>query len=59
MTQDGDSITAIYPDSTGDLLEDDFATVIGLPTAYYAFQNVSGGHTNAILLSAAIVKKNK
>lgn len=59
MTQNGDSITAIYPDTTGDLLEDDFATIVGLPTAYYAFQNVSGGHTNAILLSAAIVKKNK
>lgn len=57
MTQDGDSITAVYMNSTGDLLEGDTATIIGVPSVAYSFQNVSGGHTNAILLSASLVEK--
>jgi|GEM_PF-3338089 len=57
LTQDGDSVTAVYMNSTGDLLEGDSATIIGVPTVVYSFENVSGGHTNAILLSASYVEK--
>ncbi|MUT64408.1 hypothetical protein [Paenibacillus sp. NEAU-GSW1] len=57
FTDDMDSITAIYMGTTGDLLDDDVATITGIPTITYSFENVSGGSTNAILLSAAYVEK--
>lgn len=53
------SIVGLYMNSTGDLLEGDNATIIGVPVTDYSFQNVGGGTTNAILLAASVVKKTK
>ncbi|CAI6083987.1 hypothetical protein PAECIP112173_04140 [Paenibacillus sp. JJ-100] len=51
----GNYITAIYPASTGDLLDGDYATVIGAPIANYSFENVSGGFTNSTLIGASLI----
>ena len=51
----GNYITAIYPASTGDLLDGDYATVIGAPIANYSFENVSGGFTNSTLMGASLI----
>ncbi|MGO0062360.1 hypothetical protein ACTID9_20455 [Brevibacillus fluminis] len=57
LTQEGDNITGVYLKTTGDLLDGDYATITGVPTLNYSFPNVSGGHTNAIMLSAAHIQK--
>ncbi|MBY0206247.1 PsbP-related protein [Paenibacillus cucumis (ex Kampfer et al. 2016)] len=51
----GNYITAIYPASTGDLLDGDYATVIGAPIANYSFDNVSGGYTNSTIVGASLI----
>ncbi|MDR6724630.1 hypothetical protein J2W91_003098 [Paenibacillus amylolyticus] len=55
MDDNGNYITALYPATTGDLLDGDFATVIGLPITNYSFQNVGGGFTNSTLIGASLV----
>jgi len=55
MDDYGNHITALYPDTTGDLLDGDYATVIGVPIANYSFDNVSGGFTNSTLIGASLV----
>ncbi|WP_315794367.1 PsbP-related protein [Paenibacillus sp. BIC5C1] len=55
MDDNGNYVTAIYPSTTGDLLDGDFATVIGAPIANYSFQNVGGGYTNSTLIGASLV----
>lgn len=55
MDDYGNYITALYPDTTGDLLDGDYATVIGVPIANYSFDNVSGGFTNSTLIGASLV----
>ncbi|QOS76628.1 hypothetical protein JNUCC31_17385 [Paenibacillus sp. JNUCC31] len=55
MDDNGNNVLAIYPSSTGDLLEGDYATVIGAPIANFSFENVGGGYTNATLIGAALV----
>ncbi|MGF9700313.1 PsbP-related protein [Paenibacillus sp. MABNR03] len=55
MDDNGNYITAIYPSTTGDLLDGDYATVIGAPIANYSFQNVGGGFTNSTLIGASLV----
>ncbi|KAA9008463.1 hypothetical protein F4V43_00850 [Paenibacillus spiritus] len=51
------SITGIYAGSTGDILEDDLVRLRGVPTASYSFDNVSGGTTNATLLTISTIQK--
>lgn len=51
----GNYITAVYPATTGDLLDGDNATVIGVPIANYSFNNVGGGFTNSTLIGASLV----
>ncbi|MGQ8873836.1 hypothetical protein [Paenibacillus sp. TSA_86.1] len=51
----GNYITAVYPTTTGDLLDGDYATVIGVPIANYSFDNVSGGFTNSTLVGASLI----
>jgi TolA protein len=53
----GNSVMGVYFGSTGDLLDGDNATIIGVPVTTYSFSNVSGGTTNAILMSLSDVKK--
>lgn len=55
MDDNGNYATAIYPSTTGDLLDGDYATVIGAPIANYSFQNVGGGYTNSTLIGASLV----
>ncbi|WP_440115854.1 hypothetical protein [Paenibacillus sp. QZ-Y1] len=55
MDDNGNYVTAIYPASTGDLLDGDYATIIGAPIANFSFENVSGGYTNSTLIGAALV----
>jgi hypothetical protein len=55
MDDNGNYVTAIYPSTTGDLLDGDYATVIGAPIANYSFQNVGGGYTNSTLIGASLV----
>ncbi len=51
------SIVCLYMDTTGDLLEDDYATIIGVPATAYSFENVGGGTTNAILVIGSHIIK--
>lgn len=53
----GNSVMGVYLGSTGDLLDRDRATIIGVPITPYSFSNVSGGTTNAILMALSEVKK--
>lgn len=55
MDDNGNYVTALYPATTGDLLDGDYATVIGAPIANYSFQNVGGGYTNSTLIGASLV----
>ncbi|MEO2205771.1 PsbP-related protein [Paenibacillus pabuli] len=55
MDDNGNYVTALYPATTGDLLDGDYATVIGAPIANYSFQNVGGGFTNSTLIGASLV----
>lgn len=55
MDDNGNNIIAVYPSSTGDLLDGDYATVIGAPIANFSFENVSGGYTNSTLIGASLV----
>ncbi|MNL89725.1 hypothetical protein D3C87_2202280 [compost metagenome] len=59
MDSEGNSIVGIYLGSTGDILDQDYVTMRGVPTAVYSFENIGGGTTNAILLTASTVQKNK
>lgn len=57
MDDFGNSVIGIYNNSTGDILDGDNVTLRGVPTAVYSFENIGGGTTNAILLSASTVQK--
>lgn len=57
IDENDNSIVGIYASSTGDILDGDIVTMRGVPTAQYAFDNVSGGTTNAVLLTVSSVKK--
>ncbi|OME58254.1 hypothetical protein BSK59_08725 [Paenibacillus odorifer] len=57
MNDNGDSIMGIYLNSTGDILDGDYVTFKGVPTAAYSFANVGGGTTNAILLTVSTIQK--
>ncbi|WP_207952878.1 hypothetical protein [Paenibacillus agricola] len=53
------SIVGILMGSTGDLLDGDQATIVGVPVSAYSFNNVGGGTTNAIFMALSEVKKGK
>ncbi|MDB5055758.1 MAG: hypothetical protein JWM44_3808 [Bacilli bacterium] len=53
----GNSVMGVYLGSTGDLLDGDPATIIGVPITSYSFSNVGGGTTNAILMALSEVQK--
>lgn len=55
MDENGNDIIALYPATTGDLLDGDYATVIGAPITNFSFENVGGGYTNATLIGASLV----
>lgn len=57
MDDNENNIVAVYPNSTGELLEGDYATVIGPPIANFSFANISGGYTNATLIGAALLEQ--
>lgn len=57
MDDNENNIVAVYPNSTGDLLEGDYATVIGPPITNFSFANISGGYTNATLIGAALLEQ--
>ncbi|MNJ63892.1 hypothetical protein D3C77_598190 [compost metagenome] len=58
IDENGNSIVGVYRNSTGDILDDDYVTMRGVPTALYSFENVGGGITNAILLTVSTIQKN-
>lgn len=51
------SIVGFYANSTGDILEDDYVTLRGVPATYYSFDNISGGTTISILLGVSTLEK--
>ncbi|EFU38769.1 hypothetical protein PVOR_28494 [Paenibacillus vortex V453] len=51
------SIVGFYANSTGDILEDDYVTLRGVPATYYSFDNISGGTTISILLGVSTIDK--
>lgn len=53
------SIVGVYNNSTGDILDEDYVTLGGVPTVIYSFENVGGGTTNAILLAVSTIKKDQ
>ncbi|MDQ0191853.1 hypothetical protein [Paenibacillus wynnii] len=59
LNDNGDSIIGIYNGSTGDILDGDYVVLRGVPTASYSFANVSGGTTNAILLTLSTINKSQ
>lgn len=59
LDEEGNSIVGIYTGSTGDILEDDYVTMRGVPAAQYSFENIGGGTTNAILLAVSTIQKSQ
>ncbi|WP_410772465.1 hypothetical protein [Fontibacillus sp. BL9] len=59
MDENENSIVGEYMNSTGDILDGDFVTLRGVPTTLYSFENVSGGTTNAILLTVSTIQKSE
>ncbi len=57
IDENGNSMIGIYFGSTGDILDGDFVTMRGVPSAIYSFDNISGGITNAVLLAASTIQK--
>ncbi|KUP25792.1 hypothetical protein [Paenibacillus sp. DMB5] len=57
LNDNGDSLIGIYNGSTGDILDGDYVTLRGVPSALYSFSNVGGGTTNAILLTLSTIQK--
>ncbi|GIO32326.1 hypothetical protein J2TS6_34670 [Paenibacillus albilobatus] len=55
--ENDNSIVGLYMNATGDILEGDEVTMVGLPTSLFSFDNVGGGTTNAILMSVSTVQK--
>lgn len=51
------SIIGFYAHSTGDILQDDYVTMRGVPATYYSFENISGGTTNSILIGVSTIEK--
>lgn len=59
LDDNDNSIVGVYVNSTGDILDGDYVTMRGVPTAQYYFDNVSGGTTNAILLTVSTLQKTQ
>lgn len=59
LNDNGDSLIGVYLGSTGDILDGDYITFRGVPTASYSFSNVGGGTTNAILLTLSTIQKEQ
>lgn len=57
--ENDNSFVGLYMNSTGDILEGDEVTMVGLPTSLFSFDNIGGGTTNAILMSVSTVQKTK
>ncbi|GAA0386651.1 hypothetical protein [Paenibacillus motobuensis] len=57
MDEYGNSVVGIYLSSTGDILEDDYVTMTGVPTEIYSFDNISGGVTNAVFFTVSTIEK--
>ncbi|MGM1046207.1 MAG: hypothetical protein ACQEXX_08675 [Bacillota bacterium] len=57
LDDNDNSIIGIYFNSTGDILDDDYVTMRGVPTIQYSFENIGGGTTNAVLLTVSTLKK--
>lgn len=57
--ENDNSIVGLYMNSTGDILDGDEVTMRGLPTSLFSFDNVSGGTTNAVLMSVSTVQKTQ
>ncbi|MBT2764115.1 PsbP-related protein [Paenibacillus sp. ISL-20] len=53
------SITGFYAHSTGDILQDDYVTMRGVPATYYSFDNISGGTTNSIIIGVSTLEKTE
>ncbi|WP_127593390.1 PsbP-related protein [Paenibacillus lautus] len=53
------SIIGFYAHSTGDILQDDYVTMRGVPATFYSFDNVSGGTTNSVLIGVSTLEKTE
>jgi hypothetical protein len=53
------SIIGFYAHSTGDILQDDYVTMRGVPATFYSFENVSGGTTNSVLIGVSTLEKTE
>lgn len=51
------SIFGYYAHTTGDILQDDYVTMRGVPATYYSFENISGGTTNSVLMGISTIEK--
>ncbi|GAE04305.1 hypothetical protein JCM10914_345 [Paenibacillus sp. JCM 10914] len=50
------SYVGFYAGATGDIYEEDFVTIRGVPTSLYYFDNISGGTTISILLGVSTIE---
>lgn len=57
--ENNNSIVGVYKGSTGDILDGDYVTMRGVPTASYSFENIGGGTTDAILLTVSTIQKDQ
>ncbi|MGG4340948.1 PsbP-related protein [Paenibacillus lautus] len=53
------SIIGFYAHATGDILQDDYVTMRGVPATFYSFENVSGGTTNSVVIGVSTLEKTE
>lgn len=53
------SIIGFYAHTTGDILQDDYVTMRGVPATFYSFENVGGGTTNSVLIGVSTIEKTE
>ncbi|GGH16982.1 hypothetical protein [Paenibacillus segetis] len=57
IDENTNSIYGIYMNSTGDILDGDFVTMIGVPTGLSSMKNLGGGTTSFVILTVSTITK--
>lgn len=57
ISDDGDSFQMILFDTTGEILEEDYVHIWGIPLGASSFENVSGGTTNVQVIFGSMIEK--
>ena len=57
ISDNGDSFQMILFDTTGEILEEDYVHIWGIPLGASSFENVSGGTTNVQVIFGSMIEK--